>query len=401
MESRTVKRRIFLSNALMVLVTLVLFLAINLVVVKIYSESIEADFRASAEQYMDPLDGGGLDDLLEDWTIHRNEFLLIFGADGLICIAVLILISQIFTKKLVDHITEPLDLLEAGARRIRGNDLTGEIQYTGDLEFEQVCHTFNDMQAHILAEQEKNQKYEKARTDMIAGISHDLRTPLTVIRGSVKGMLDGVATTPQLQEKFLQTAYRRTGEMEVLLNQLFYFSKMETGNLPIHAQSLILAEFTEQYIRTRQEITDDSKEQITLHINEVQEEVWADPEQLQRILDNLLENSRKYAEAEILKINIKLKRSRKGVELQFSDNGVGVPEEKLPHIFEEFYRGDESRNKKEGNGLGLYIVKYLMQAMDGSVYAENREGLLICLDFTLASRKKKELTENGDQKADE
>lgn len=401
MESRTVKRRIFLSNALMVLVTLVLFLAINLVVVKIYSESIEADFRASAEQYMDPLDGGGLDDLLEDWTIHRNEFLLIFGADGLICIAVLILISQIFTKKLVDHITEPLDLLEAGARRIRGNDLTGEIQYTGDLEFEQVCHTFNDMQAHILAEQEKNQKYEKARTDMIAGISHDLRTPLTVIRGSVKGMLDGVATTPQLQEKFLQTAYRRTGEMEVLLNQLFYFSKMETGNLPIHAQSLNLAEFTEQYIRTRQEITDDSKEQITLHINEVQEEVWADPEQLQRILDNLLENSRKYAEAEILKINIKLKRSRKGVELQFSDNGVGVPEEKLPHIFEEFYRGDESRNKKEGNGLGLYIVKYLMQAMDGSVYAENREGLLICLDFTLASRKKKELTENGDQKADE
>ena len=115
MESRTVKRRIFLSNALMVLVTLVLFLAINLVVVKIYSESIEADFRASAKQYMDPMDGGGLDDLLEDWTIHRDEFLLIFGADGLICIAVLILISQIFTKRLVDHITEPLELLEAGA----------------------------------------------------------------------------------------------------------------------------------------------------------------------------------------------------------------------------------------------------------------------------------------------
>ena len=170
MESRTVKRRIFLSNALMVLVTLVLFLVINLAVIKIYSESIEADFRASAEQYMDPMDGDGLDDLLEDWTIHRNEFLLIFGADGLICIAVLILISQFFTKKLVDHITEPLDLLEAGARRIRENDLTGEIRYTGDLEFEQVCHTFNDMQAHILAEQEKNQKYEKARTDMVAGI---------------------------------------------------------------------------------------------------------------------------------------------------------------------------------------------------------------------------------------
>ena len=399
MESRTVKRKIFLSNALMVLVTLVLFLVINLAVIKIYSESIEADFRASAEQYMDPMDGGELDDLLEDWTIHRNEFLLIFGADGVICIAVLILISQIFTKKLVDHITEPLNLLEAGARRIRENNLTEEIQYTGDIEFEQVCHTFNGMQAHILAEQEKNQKYEKARTDMIAGISHDLRTPLTVIRGSIKGMIDGVAVTPQLREKFLQTAYRRTGDMEVLLNQLFYFSKMETGNLPIHPQNLNLAEFVEQYGKAKQEFADPDREQMTIHTNGVQEDVWADPEQLQRILDNLLENSRKYVEADPLKIEIELKRSRNGIELQFSDNGTGVPEEKLPHIFEEFYRGDESRNKKEGNGLGLYIVKYLMQEMKGSVYAENREGLLICLDFALAGRKK--TAEKAEQKSDE
>lgn len=395
MESRTVKRRIFLSNALMVLVTLVIFLVINLVVVKIYSESIEADFRSSAEQYVGQADGGGLDDLLEDWTIHRNEFLLIFGADGLICIAVLILISQIFTKKLVDHITKPLDLLEAGAKRIRENDLTGEIQYTGDLEFEQVCDTFNDMQRHILTEQEKNRKYEKARTDMIAGISHDLRTPLTVIRGSIKGMIDGVATTPQLQEKFLQTAYRRTGDMEVLLNQLFYFSKMETGNLPIHPQKLNLSEFMEQYVKSKEEFLDPSREQIVLHTNDLQEDIWADPEQLQRILDNLLENSRKYAQADPLKIKIELKRSRSGIEVQFSDNGEGVPEEKLPHIFEEFYRGDESRNKKEGNGLGLYIVKYLMQAMKGSVYAENREGLLICLDFALAERMKGESERGG------
>lgn len=395
MENRTVKRRIFLSNALMVLVTLVIFLVINLVVVKIYSESIEADFRSSAEQYVGQGEVGGLDDLLEDWTIHRNEFLLIFGADGLICIAVLILISQIFTKRLVDHITKPLDLLEAGAKRIRENDLTGEIQYTGDLEFEQVCHTFNDMQRHILTEQEKNRKYEKARTDMIAGISHDLRTPLTVIRGSIKGMIDGVATTPQLQEKFLQTAYRRTGDMEVLLNQLFYFSKMETGNLPIHPRNLNLSEFMEQYVKSKEEFVDPSREYLTLHTNDLQEDIWADPEQLQRILDNLLENSRKYAQADPLKIKIELKRSRSGIELQFSDNGEGVPEEKLPHIFEEFYRGDESRNKKEGNGLGLYIVKYLMQAMKGHVYAENREGLLICLDFALAERMKGESERGG------
>ena len=97
---------------------------------------------------------------------------------------------------------EPLDLLAQGADRIRHNDLTTEIWYVGDAEFEDVCITFNHMQEHILREQEKNRKYEKARTDMIAGISHDLRTPLTAIRGTIKGLMDGIAATPEMQEKF-------------------------------------------------------------------------------------------------------------------------------------------------------------------------------------------------------
>lgn len=83
-------------------------------------------------------------------------------------------------------------------------------------------------------EKEKNYKYEKARTDMIAGISHDLRTPLTAVRGTIKGLMDGVASTPERQNRFLKTAYRRTGDMDVLLNQLFYLSKLETGNMPLN-----------------------------------------------------------------------------------------------------------------------------------------------------------------------
>lgn len=90
------------------------------------------------------------------------------------------------------------------------------------------------MQKHILMEKEKNYKYEKARTDMIAGISHDLRTPLTAVRGTIKGLMDGVASTPERQNRFLKTAYRRTGDMDVLLNQLFYLSKLETGNMPLN-----------------------------------------------------------------------------------------------------------------------------------------------------------------------
>lgn len=381
MEKRTVKKRIFLSNALMVIVTLVIFLIINLFVVKFYAESIEEEFRTSVEGVTD---GDGLDDLLEDWTVHRNEFILFFGADGILCIIVLVLISQLFTKNLTDHIMEPLDALAEGAKRIKENDLTQDIAYTGELEFENICAVFNDMQESILAEQEKNRKYEKARTDMIAGISHDLRTPLTAMRGTVKGLMDGVASTPEQQKKFLQAAYRRTGDMDMLLNQLLYLSRMETGNMPISMQTIEIGAFLKSYVRGKQEVIETGKEKITADTKEITAGVLIDPEQLQRVLDNLVENSRKYSETIPLRMKIKLEKTPKGVSICFQDNGVGVPEEKLPYIFEEFYRGDESRNKKEGNGLGLYIVKYLMEAMGGSVRAENADGLAVYLELPIS-----------------
>ncbi len=233
MEKKTVKRRIFILNTIMVLVTLFVFLIINAIVIKIYSESIEQEFKA----YLEPkqvVDEEGLEEIISDFTIRRNGFIVLFLADGILCIAVLVVISQFFTRNLVKHIMKPLELLSDGAKRMKSNDLTQEISYSGDVEFEKVCHTFNDMQKHILMEKEKNYKYEKARTDMIAGISHDLRTPLTAVRGTIKGLMDGVASTPERQNRFLKTAYRRTGDMDVLLNQLFYLSKLETGNMPLN-----------------------------------------------------------------------------------------------------------------------------------------------------------------------
>ena len=384
MGKRTVKRRIFLSNALMVLITLAVFLVINVGIIKVYSEYVEEEVRASAEKIVSE---DGLEDLVEDFTIHRNEFILLFLADGVLCIAVLVIMSQIFTGNLVKHIMEPLDELAAGAKRIRENDLTEDINYSGDIEFENVCDTFNKMQKHILREQEKNRKYEKARTDMIAGISHDLRTPLTAIRGTIKGLMDGIASTPEKQYRFLETAYRRTGEMDLLLNQLFYLSKIETGNMPITLRKIEISSFIKNYVQAKQGLMEAEKEELVEETKEITAEVAVDPEQLQRIFDNLLENSRKYGEKVPLKMKIDLRKMPGGILIRFSDNGVGVPENKLPYVFDEFYRVDESRNKKEGNGLGLYIVKYLIEAMGGTVRAENEDGFVVSLELPLGERK--------------
>ena len=378
MRGQTAKKRIFISNALMILVTCILVVLINIGVLKLYWESIEHDWQDSIEQMADDI---SVDDMLEDWTVHQKSFYVLVFADMLLCGATWILVSSFFTGRLVHQIMKPLDALTQGVKRIRENELTEEIYYQGDLEFEEICHTFNEMQAHILAEQEKNKKYEKARTEMIAGISHDIRTPLTAIRGSIKGILDGVVKEEKQKEKFLQTAYRRTGDMDVLLNQLFYVSKLETGNMPLHLQKTNLSLWISNYLEGKRKLLSEEEVKLTEESENVSEEAWIDKEQFQRIFDNLLENSRKYGGVSPVQIKISLQEQEKGFLIQVSDNGQGVSDEKLEFIFDEFYRADESRNKKEGNGLGLYIVKSLIESMGGKVWAKNSSGLTVFIEL--------------------
>lgn len=468
MRKRTVRKRIFLSNTMMVILTLVIFLAINFFVIRGYMSSMERQFRESAQRAEDDFrrdhdkddhehDGHEMDDYIEQWTVERDEFYVAFALGGVLCIVSLALISQLFTRNLTRHIMKPLDALTDGTKRVRENNLTQPIQYRGEQEFENVCNAFNDMQASILEGQEKNRQYEKARTDMIAGISHDLRTPLTAIKGTLKGLMDGVADTPEMQQKFLETAYRRTGDMDALLSQLLYLSRMETGNMRFDIQTVELSSFLENYVKGKQEPSQSAEtgnhqndsirdseqhkdysqmvgqygnsgsqaasgmedvtvvhiadnEVISLHTNGITASVHVDPEQFTRILDNLLGNSRKYADVRPLRIDISLTdtvqggsgssspsvpvpgegpdRTEKRIELCFHDNGVGIAEEKLPHVFEEFYRGDESRNRQKGNGLGLYIVKYLTEAMGGTVRAENDHGFAVYIDLPVADSSK-------------
>ena len=311
----------------------------------------------------------------------KVSLFMIVLVDGLICIGVLVLVSLYFTSRLSKRIMEPLERLSEGVRRVEEGNLTVPVEYSGENEFVQVCQTFNRMQTTILEERKQKQQYEDARKELVAGISHDLRTPLTAIRGSIKGILDGVTSTPGMQQKFLETAYRRTLDMDTLLERLFYFSKLETGKLPMHMEFLPLGDFLEEYV----DLAKGSAREKAVHIalEREGESAWilADPDQLKRILDNLVENSIKYGDSEFVEINIRLTGSADLVVLQYTDNGPGVPEDKMPHIFEEFYRCDDSRNQKEGSGLGLYIVKYLVEKMNGTVSARNTPGLSISMEF--------------------
>lgn len=216
---------------------------------------------------------------------------------------------------------------------------------------------------------------------MVTGISHDLRTPLTSIRGYIKGVLDGIAGSPEKKEAYLRTAYEATEEMNVLLQKLFDFSRMESGQMPFHMVRADLAEFVAAYVAQKEMRADaDMLQFLFAREREQIVEIDMDVEQVRRILDNLLENSEKYAQVKPVQVQIRLEERHNSVFLEWKDNGKGVPEEKRERIFDRFYRCDEARNEK-GSGIGLYVVRYIMERHGGTATAYNDGGLVIRLEF--------------------
>lgn len=378
MKAMSVKKRIFISNTMMVLLTLISFFVVNILFLKFYIKMMESDLILSAKQIMMTK---GIEDFVEFLTLHSNKFLFLFVIDGLVCIFILFIISQLFTYHLSKTIMTPLNYLTAATSRIKMNDLTKPIEYDGDEEFKEVIQTFNEMQSDLLESYLKNQKYEKSRDDMIAGISHDLRTPLTAIKGTMKCLIDGVVDTPEKKMQFIQMAYARSEEMELLLDQLFYISRLKTNHISINKQFIDLNQYLNQYVLSKRKVLPNYVHIILKSVDAIT--INVDGMQLQRILDNLIENSIKYVDKDVVDIQIEAIKCENEVEICLSDNGTGVSTNQLSKIFEEFYRVDPSRNDKEGHGLGLYIVKSLVELMNGHIEATNDRGLCIKMYFKL------------------
>ncbi|MCR4695492.1 MAG: HAMP domain-containing histidine kinase [Pseudobutyrivibrio sp.] len=319
----------------------------------------------------------------ELWDNERASriFIWLFLAEGLVSILFLYAMSQFFTRRLTKKIMTPLNQLTDGAKRVQTGNLTQEINYKGETEFEQVCKNFNEMQFSILKGNQEKEKYEKARRDMVAGISHDLRTPLTAIKGSVKALQDKVVSSPEMEEKFLDTAYRRTLELDSLIERLFYFSKLETGGLAFEFERVLIDDYLRGYIDEAKLMYQEYNLSFVYDSKFSDGVVEIDKSQMRRVFENLISNTIKYAMVENIVINVELDQRDNNIIIKYWDNGKGVPSDKLPHLFEEFYRVDESRSQKEGSGLGLYIVKYIVQEMHGSISVGSNQGLLFEMVF--------------------
>lgn len=280
------------------------------------------------------------------------------------------------TRTLLAHIQKPLDALVEGVRRIQDGDLDSPIGYEVPDEFYPACRAVDEMAARLKGSLVQQQREQQKKQELIAGMSHDLKSPLTTIRAYTEALLENVAPDETARQRYLQTIYARETELEALVNRLFELAKLGASEYPVHLCALPLRETLQTMLQSC------DHEGLAIDCEAVADcRVTADRELLKRILYNLVGNSRKYG-ADTLTFRAGCEGDT--VVLRAEDNGPGVAENQLPNLFEPFYRGDAARTDPgAGSGLGLAVVRRSIQQMGGSVRAENGAGGGLCIVLTL------------------
>lgn len=308
---------------------------------------------------------------------------------AIMSVILLCVTGTILTIILQKSIMNPVKKLKLAADNITNGNLDfsmeDSMEELGNDEFGDLYRSFEKMRKHLKSSIEENISNEKESKELISNISHDLKTPITAIKGYVEGIMDGVADTPDKVEKYMKTIYNKAVDMDRLIGELSVYSKIDTNRIPYHFIKLSVYDYFEDCIDEIQTEVENKSFKL-MYFNYAPKDVCvvADPEQLKRVINNIISNSLKYNDKDEGVINIRIKDQKEYVHFEIEDNGKGVAPEELPYIFERFYRTDTSRNTmKGGSGIGLSIVKKIIEAHGGSIWAFSTKNTGLSIHFLL------------------
>ncbi len=313
----------------------------------------------------------------------------IVGAIAILLITALALVTWIYRGMMPE-----VDNLRHAAENIKEGNLEEPIKVNENStdEFKELGYTFEEMRLHLLENTKEKLEGEKEQKQLISNIAHDLKTPITAIKGYAEGLLDGIASTPEKQEAYVKIIYSKANEMNTLINELSLYSKIDTNRIPYEFQHIPVKDY---FMDCAEEIGMDlENQQIAMsYYNYVNDdvEIIADPEQLQRVIHNIIGNSVKYMGHDHGHINMRIKDVGDFIQVELEDNGKGIPAKDLPYIFDRTFRGDASRNSGTGgSGIGLSVVKKIVEDHGGKVWATSKVNVGTVVYFVL--RKYKEET---------
>ena len=282
-------------------------------------------------------------------------------------------------------IAVPLVKLRKATQNIKEGNLDFVLEVEGNDEFSQLCQDFEEMRKRLKESTEEKILMDKENKELISNISHDLKTPITAVKGYVEGIMDGVADTPEKMNRYVRTIYNKTNEMDHLINELTFYSKIDTNRIPYTFSKLNVEDyFSDCAEELGLEMETKGIELVYANYVEKDVQVIADGEQIRRVIHNIVSNAIKYMEKPKGIIQLRVKDVGDFIQVEIEDNGKGIAAKDLPYIFDRFYRTDVSRNSsKGGSGIGLSIVKKIMEDHGGKVWATSRLGIGTIMYFVL------------------
>ena len=282
-------------------------------------------------------------------------------------------------------IATPLVKLKKATQNIKEGNLDFVLDVEGNDEFSELCQDFEEMRKRLKESAEEKIILDKENKELISNISHDLKTPITAVKGYVEGIMDGVADTPEKMDRYVKTIYNKTNEMDHLINELTFYSKIDTNRIPYTFSKLNVEDyFSDCAEEVGLELETRGIELVYANYVEDNVQVIADGEQIRRVIHNIISNAIKYMDKPKGIIQIRIKDVGDFIQVEIEDNGKGIAAKDLPSIFDRFYRTDVSRNSsKGGSGIGLSIVKKILEDHGGKVWATSRLGIGTIMYFVL------------------
>ncbi len=339
--------------------------------------------------------------VLDRFILETDENLMIYMI--IIFEVVMILSSALITEWLRRVFFNPVRQLNEAMQNIKDGKfdymLPTDINEKGEIG--ELYRNYEDMRLRLKESADEKVIRERENKELISNISHDLKTPITAIKGYSQGLLEGVADTPERQMKYIRTIYNKANDMNNLINELTLYSSIDNNRIPYNFTRINVADYFGDCIEEiGMEL--DSKDIKLNYANLTTPDIQivADPEQLKRVVNNIVSNSVKYLGREDGSgiIDIRILDEIDSVRVEIEDNGKGIGAQEIPNIFDRFYRTDASRNSKQGgSGIGLSIVKKIIEDHGGYIWATSQEGEGTCMHFVL--RKYQEHHEKTDAEA--
>ncbi len=320
-------------------------------------------------------------------SIHAliPEFKSIFYEMAVLVIVVLMGTAFIMTLWIYSGIKRPIEHLCESAKRISNGDYQFSIEPEGDEEIRQLCEEFEKMRNRLAESEAQKEKYDAENRELITNISHDLKTPVTTVKGYVEGIMDGVADTPEKLDHYIKTIYTKANDMDRLINELTFYTKIDANRIPYNFTRLDVAAFCDDCAEEMELELQDKGIRFT-YMNKISPKVRiiADPEQLRRVMDNIFGNAIKYMNKSNGHIELRLLDVGDFIQIEVQDNGKGIETKDLTRIFDRFYRTDESRNSLQGgSGIGLSIVKKIIDDHAGRIWATSTAGRGTTIHFVI------------------